>query len=194
MKKTTILISLLTAPLLFGQILFAQGGGGLDPADLMKPLSDQWPSYSGDNTGKRYSALKQVNTSTVKNLSLRWINTGITTACGPDGTGANGPSAPPPAAGGGGGGRGGRGGGGGASATLIVGGFGNGSANNCAPTMFSGGILAVDGVLYGASDRLPRLENWPRSLEKGNLSLRDAVLLVERAHGYWQPHHRGHRQ
>ena len=40
--------------------------GGLDPATIMKPLSDQWTSYSGDLSGKRYSQLKQVNTATVK--------------------------------------------------------------------------------------------------------------------------------
>ena len=33
-----------------------------DQAAIMKPLSDEWTSYSGDLTGKRYSALKLVNT------------------------------------------------------------------------------------------------------------------------------------
>ena len=47
--------------------------GGLDQARIMKPLSDSWTSYSGDLTGKRYSALKLVNKATVKNLSLKWI-------------------------------------------------------------------------------------------------------------------------
>src|SRR4029453_8290980 len=49
----------------------AAATGGLDPATIMKPLSDQWTSYSGDLSGKRYSLLKQVNTTTVKNLSLK---------------------------------------------------------------------------------------------------------------------------
>jgi alcohol dehydrogenase (cytochrome c) len=46
----------------------------LDPALLLKPLgtSDAWPSYSGDYSGKRYSALKQINQSNVKNLTLAW--------------------------------------------------------------------------------------------------------------------------
>ena len=39
--------------------------GGVDPAAIIKPLTDQWLSYSGDLSGKRYSLLKQVNTSTV---------------------------------------------------------------------------------------------------------------------------------
>jgi alcohol dehydrogenase (cytochrome c) len=34
---------------------------GLDPRDIAKPLSDSWPAYSGDYSGRRYSALKQTN-------------------------------------------------------------------------------------------------------------------------------------
>src|SRR5262245_55925740 len=44
--------------------------GGLEPADIQKPLSDEWRTYSGDLTGKRYSALKLVNTTNVKALTL----------------------------------------------------------------------------------------------------------------------------
>jgi alcohol dehydrogenase (cytochrome c) len=143
MKKHLFITSLLAAPML----LVAQSGG-LDPADILKPLSDQWASYSGDMTGKRFSALTHINTSTVKNLSLKWVNNGITTGCGPTGTGAGAAAEPAP----GGGGRGGRGGGGGgAAAPIVVGGFGTGEVNNCGPTRFGGGILYVDGTLYGAS-------------------------------------------
>jgi alcohol dehydrogenase (cytochrome c) len=35
--------------------------GGLDPAALLKPLGDSWPTYSGDYTGRRYSSLTQIN-------------------------------------------------------------------------------------------------------------------------------------
>ena len=147
MNKLSFITTMLAAPML----LVAQSGG-LDPADILKPLSDQWTSYSGDMSGKRYSALKQINTQTVKNLSLRWVNTGITTACGPNGTGQAAGAAADAGAAGGGGGRGGRGGGaGGGGSTLIIGGFGTGEVNSCAPTRFGGGILFVDGVLYGAS-------------------------------------------
>ena len=59
--------------------------GGLNPTDIIKkPLSDEWTSYSGDMSGKRFSALKHVNTNTVKNLSLKWM-TSLTTGCGPTG-------------------------------------------------------------------------------------------------------------
>src|SRR5262245_40656483 len=65
---------------------------GLDPATLLKPLADQWPSYSGDYTGRRYSALTQVNQSNVKNLTLAWTSrlsaaTNARTQTGGEGTG-----------------------------------------------------------------------------------------------------------
>src|ERR1700675_3463427 len=92
MKKLLTLTAVLFTPaLLIGQ-------SGLDPADILKPLKDQWTSYSGDLSGKRYSALKLINNSTVKNLSLKWVASNITTGCGATGTA--------PAAAGGGGGRG----------------------------------------------------------------------------------------
>jgi alcohol dehydrogenase (cytochrome c) len=52
--------------------LFAQGNG-VSPEDLLKPLKESWPTYNGDYSGQRYSALKQVDRSTVKNLSLAWM-------------------------------------------------------------------------------------------------------------------------
>ncbi len=140
MKKLSLITTLLAVPVM----LVAQGGG-LDPADILKPLSDQWTSYSGDMTSKRYSALKQINTQTVKNLSLRWMASNITTGCGPNGTGQGGAA---PAGGGGRGG--GRGGEAPAAGKIVVGGFGTGEVNNCGPTRFGGGILFVDGILYGA--------------------------------------------
>lgn len=61
------LVLLLSPAILMGQ------GGGAAPADLLKPLKDSWPTYNGDYTGKRFSALKQVDKSTVKNLTLAWM-------------------------------------------------------------------------------------------------------------------------
>ena len=120
-----------------------QAQAGLDPADTLKPLKDQWTSYSGDLTGKRFSALKLVNTNTVKNLSLKWAASNIATGCGPTGVDTSG---------GGGGFGGGRGrGGGGPAAPIVVGGLGNGDANNCGPARLGGGILFVDGIIYASS-------------------------------------------
>ncbi len=52
----------------------ALGAQTLDPSALLKPLgtADRWLTYSGDYSGKRYSALKQLNQSNVKNLTLAW--------------------------------------------------------------------------------------------------------------------------
>src|ERR1700712_2108655 len=113
MKIPIFVTSLLlcTLPLSSG-LLYAQGG--VDPADAAKPLSDQWITYSGDYSGKRFSLLKQVNASTVKHLSLGWLQTGIVTGCGATG------AAP----------AGGFGAGGGAPAPIIIGGLGTGDANN----------------------------------------------------------------
>jgi alcohol dehydrogenase (cytochrome c) len=152
----------LCATALFGQ------GGPLDPADLLKPLTDNWTSYSGDDTGRRYSFLKQVTAENVKGLSMEWFNTGITSACGPNGT------ATQAAAGGGGGfGRGG-GGGGGAAASLIVGGFGDGvtGPNTCGPSRFQGGVLVVKGVIYAS--------------QPGNVYAIDAHNGQLLWHNYWK--------
>src|ERR1700723_2348058 len=124
MKKFTTVFSLLAFASVAPVFLRAQSGG-LDPADILKPLSDQWDSYSGDMTGKRFSPLKSINLNTIKGLGLKWVNTSITTGCGPDGTG--------PAAGGGG--RGG-GGGGGGGAGVIVAGLGNGESDTGGPARF----------------------------------------------------------
>ena len=123
-KKILLTTALAAAPVL----LAGQGQGGLDPAAMLKPLAEMWPTYSGDYTGRRFSALTQINQSNVKNLTLAWV--GKLTA-GPGG-----------GAGGFGGGRG-----GGGSAPVIVGGegtgdFAGGTAN------IKGSILQVDGVLY----------------------------------------------
>lgn len=60
------------AALLLVPLLVQAQGGGLNPADILKPLSDSWPTYSGDYSGKRYSALNQVNRSNVQHLTLAW--------------------------------------------------------------------------------------------------------------------------
>jgi alcohol dehydrogenase (cytochrome c) len=102
-------------------ILVAQG---LSTADLLKPLLNDWPTYSGDYSGKRYSHLTQVNQSNVKNLTLAW--TARVTA--------------------GAGGGGGRGGGG---APTITGGEGTADAGGAAGNPnIRASILEVDGILY----------------------------------------------
>ena len=96
---------LLVSPVLLLPVVLMGQGRGLDPAQLLKPLSDSWPTYNGDYSGKRYSLLTQINQTTVKNLTLAWTVrlTGATLNAG-----------------------GGRGGFGGGGANLIVGGEGTG--------------------------------------------------------------------
>ena len=64
---------------------------GVDQTLLLKPLAESWPSYSGDYSGKRYSALTQINQSNVKNLTLAWstrIQPGMPAAGGGVGSGS----------------------------------------------------------------------------------------------------------
>jgi len=112
-------------------VLAGQGQGGLDPATLLQPLENSWPSYSGDYTGRRYSRLTQVDRDTVSHLTLNWT---VEVSSNVPGFG--------PA-----GGTGGRGGGGGAAATVHVGGEGDGEVFVAASSI-KGSILQVDGVLY----------------------------------------------
>jgi alcohol dehydrogenase (cytochrome c) len=46
----------------------------VDPAQLLaKPVAANWLSYNGDYTGRRYSALREINTSNVAELRAQWI-------------------------------------------------------------------------------------------------------------------------
>jgi len=44
----------------------------LNPAKLLQPPTDAWPTYNGDYSGRRYSPLKQINPSNVNTLNLAW--------------------------------------------------------------------------------------------------------------------------
>jgi alcohol dehydrogenase (cytochrome c) len=124
-------LPLISCCLLAPALLSAQGKGATE-AELMKPLKDQWPTYNGDYSGRRYSALKQADRTNVQHLTLAWM-TRVTAGAGNPG---------------GGGGRGGRGGfGGGGGSTLIVGGEGPGDLN-VGGSGIKASILAVDGILY----------------------------------------------
>ena len=45
---------------------------GLDPAALLKPSTDSWPTYHGDYSGQRHSTLTQVTPANVGQLTLAW--------------------------------------------------------------------------------------------------------------------------
>jgi len=107
-------------------------GKGVDPKELLKPLGESWLTHSGDYTGRRYSTLKQIDRTNVKNLTLAWVQDLV-----------EGP--PLPAFGG----RGGRGGGGAPTGTpLIVGGEGTGEFFAGGMTTIKASALVVDGTIY----------------------------------------------
>src|SRR6195256_3452821 len=47
-------------------------GQGLDPAALLKPAADSWPTYHGDYSGQRHSPLTQITPANVAQLTLAW--------------------------------------------------------------------------------------------------------------------------
>jgi alcohol dehydrogenase (cytochrome c) len=44
----------------------------LNQAKLLKPATDSWPMYNGDYSGRRYSTLKQINSTNVTSLTRAW--------------------------------------------------------------------------------------------------------------------------
>ncbi len=115
----------LTPMLLLPQVMQAQGKG-VTADDLLKPLRDSWPSYSGDYSGKRYSALKMVDKSNVQHLSLAWTSR-VTPGPGAGGTSRRRR--------------------GGDAAAVIVGGEGPGDLAVESGTI-KASVLQVDGTLY----------------------------------------------
>jgi alcohol dehydrogenase (cytochrome c) len=43
------------------------------PQLLYKPVADNWPSYNGDYTGRRFTALTGINLSNVSQLRAQWV-------------------------------------------------------------------------------------------------------------------------
>jgi acido-empty-quinoprotein group A len=46
---------------------------GLEPAALLKPPTDTWPTYNGDYSGSRFSTLDQINAGNIHSLTLAWV-------------------------------------------------------------------------------------------------------------------------
>ena len=70
MIKPLCLAACLASTVLLGGARAADSASGLDPSAILRPAPDSWPTYSGDYSGRRYSNLKQLNQSNVKNLTL----------------------------------------------------------------------------------------------------------------------------
>ena len=58
MKLLPIFLAAASVPALFAQ------GSGVAPSELLKPLKDSWPTYNGDYTGRRFSALDAIKPET----------------------------------------------------------------------------------------------------------------------------------
>jgi alcohol dehydrogenase (cytochrome c) len=53
-------------------------GGGLEPATLLAPPPDAWPTYHGDYSGRRHSTLSEITPQNVGQLTLAWtFQTGV---------------------------------------------------------------------------------------------------------------------
>ena len=63
-----------------GQTTSAAAGTGLDPATLLHPPADSWPTYHGDYTGQRHSKLTQITPENVAQMGLAWAWQSGTTA------------------------------------------------------------------------------------------------------------------
>jgi len=46
---------------------------GVVPETILRPLAHSWLTHTGDYTGRRYSHLKQIDQSNVKELKLAWV-------------------------------------------------------------------------------------------------------------------------
>ena len=114
MKKLLALVFVTAATL----VVSAQG---VHRDLLHKPLADSWPTYSGDYSGKRYSALTQINQRNVKTLTLAWTRRLV---AGPGPSGPVPPDDPPVITGG--------------EGDVVFGGA----------TIVKGAVLSINGVLY----------------------------------------------
>ncbi len=54
---------------------------GFDPASLLSPPADTWPTYHGDYSGRRHSRLGEISPANVHQLALKWaFQTGQTSS------------------------------------------------------------------------------------------------------------------
>jgi alcohol dehydrogenase (cytochrome c) len=130
----------------------ASRGQSLDPEQLKARLSNDWLTYSGDYTGQRFSALKEVNAANVKNLSLAWtsrIIAGLPASAGPRARLGffGGPAGPP----------------------TIVAGEGKGDLNESGATSRSSRIVCSS-IVYGGKIYLSTPDNaWAVNAFDGSL-------------------------
>lgn len=69
MRKQCATLSILAAV----TIQAASVSEGLDPKLLLQPATQNWPTFNGDYSGRRYSTLSQINQSNVGQLTVAWM-------------------------------------------------------------------------------------------------------------------------
>ena len=69
---TTVLRAALAAAALTLPFALWAYGQGLDPAALLQPTVDSWPTYHGDYSGRRHSRLTQITPANVHQLTVAW--------------------------------------------------------------------------------------------------------------------------
>lgn len=75
LRSACRLAAIAVAPLTLAAVLAAQGPAlpqGFDPQLLLDPPKDSWPTYHGDYSGRRHSALTQITPDNVHQLGLAW--------------------------------------------------------------------------------------------------------------------------
>lgn len=73
MKLIRISLGRATGLILSGIVgLNSAAAQDMEPAQLLHPSADSWPLYHGDYSGRRHSALTQINPENVQDLGLAW--------------------------------------------------------------------------------------------------------------------------
>ena len=77
-RAATAFILFLLAGCLANRLIGQQAGASsaldVNTADLLKnPVGENWPSYNGDYTGRRFSSLNEINKTNVGQLRAAWV-------------------------------------------------------------------------------------------------------------------------
>lgn len=72
MKAELTIRRLASSVILAISVVLLSQAQGLDPATLLVPPADSWPTYHGDYSGRRHTRLKQITPGNVQSLTLAW--------------------------------------------------------------------------------------------------------------------------
>lgn len=81
MKRLATAVFLILITTFLGQWLMGQAGGSdatsalqVSREDLLtRPVGENWPSYNGDYTGRRFSSLREINRGNVAQMRAAWV-------------------------------------------------------------------------------------------------------------------------